>query len=82
MIVGKEGGTQIRISSTDIDLGGGATEQATSAKKVFDALDAVFQAWAPVAGDGGAALKAAWNAAKAAVPSTQTKMSTLITKVK
>ncbi len=59
---GKDGGLQVHVTESDILLGGSAaTDDVATAQKVgaqLDALASVFDAWVPVPGDGGAALKA------------------------
>jgi hypothetical protein len=59
LVIGKDGGAaQIRISATDIELGAVATDAIALASKV-DAIITALRTWTVVAGDGGAALKAA-----------------------
>jgi class 3 adenylate cyclase len=59
IIIGKDGGTaQIRIGSSDIELGAPASDAVALASKL-DLFIAAFVAWTPNPGDGGAALKTA-----------------------
>jgi hypothetical protein len=71
LTVGLDGGLQLRIGPSSIDLGGGATDYVAMASKVDAALGALkttISAWMPLPGDGGAALKTALLALFASWP--------------
>lgn len=88
VVLGKDGAAaQIRITSTGIELGAGATDAAALASKTDAALNklvANITAWTPVAGDGGAALKAILITALTgfAPPSTTYSTGSSLVKVK
>lgn len=63
LILGKDGSTaQIRLSSTDIELGAPASDHVALASKVDLFIQTVMN-WIPVPNDGGAALKSALTGA-------------------
>jgi hypothetical protein len=58
IVIGEDGGLQSHFTSTEVKLGGAAATQAAAMKSDLDALHTALASWTPVAGDGGAALKA------------------------
>lgn len=73
-MIGKDGGLHVELSDAHVDVVDvtdvTALKDVALAEGVYNALALLFDAWTPVANDGGAALKAKWTAFKASLEAT------------